>query len=279
MKVRILVCLVAVSSVIQGNARTCYRNEDLNVLTIEEVEYFKNMNCVFVPLGSFCRPAAALKSLGIRKVSLPFDWCVTSFDALYKILEHDFKNFVNPKFLTLGKSEEQIRNSFYGFNFFHVTFEFAGKRLEVDQGFFDPDRTHLVPVSLQGEEFLDQFTSKFKRRVNRFYELMTLGVPVYFIREKRTTEREAVALRDLFRKKFPNLEFKIIILDTKEEYLRWENNHSQIIPCAYYTKEEFQKYKAQEDECNNSQSYSGNILTHNSRLMLRALIKLGLAKN
>jgi hypothetical protein len=47
----------------------------------------------FITLGFNCAPAKALKALGLRKYSLPFDWVITNNMRIVDCLEDDFQKF------------------------------------------------------------------------------------------------------------------------------------------------------------------------------------------
>ncbi len=48
-----------------------------------------------IPIGSNCRIGMALRDLGIRKVSFPLDWTLTTSKSIYNCFEDNFENFLN----------------------------------------------------------------------------------------------------------------------------------------------------------------------------------------
>jgi hypothetical protein len=50
---------------------------------------------LIVPIGVDCKVADFCIRYNLRKMSLPFDWCV-SYNGVSKCIEDDFKQFINP---------------------------------------------------------------------------------------------------------------------------------------------------------------------------------------
>lgn len=50
---------------------------------------------LIVPIGVDCKVADFCVRYNLRKMSLPFDWCV-SYNGVSKCIEDDFKQFINP---------------------------------------------------------------------------------------------------------------------------------------------------------------------------------------
>ena len=66
-----------------------------------------------------CNVANALNQHQLRKQSFPFDWNITPFYSLLSILEEDFQDFLNPKYLVLRDDQRTVVNSKYGIEFAH----------------------------------------------------------------------------------------------------------------------------------------------------------------
>lgn len=119
----------------------------------------------YISLGRDCCIAYHLQRLGKKKKSYPFDWLlVKNIDAVYSLIENDFRDFLDPKYLQYKNNiresflvnDEKIENNVnllrvtnikYKINFLH---DFSSK--DVDE--------------------LETVTEKYNRRINRFYTVM-----------------------------------------------------------------------------------------------------------
>jgi hypothetical protein len=57
-------------------------------------------------LGAFCQAAYTLKVLGLRQFASPFDWVVSNEKMLIDCLQNNFRDFLNPKYITNAKDKE-----------------------------------------------------------------------------------------------------------------------------------------------------------------------------
>jgi len=82
---------------------------------------------VYISVGSNCRATATLRNLGVRKFSLPFDWCYSSPRTIYEAYIDDFKQLINCKRsdLELSSMKNVAENFFpkYGFQIMHSLHE------------------------------------------------------------------------------------------------------------------------------------------------------------
>lgn len=78
---------------------------------------------VYISVGSNCRATAALKNLGVRKYSLPFDWVYSSPRTIYEAYIDDFKQLINCKrsdleWLSMKNGDENFFPK-YGYQIMH----------------------------------------------------------------------------------------------------------------------------------------------------------------
>ena len=59
-----------------------------------------------ISLGGECQVAYQMRLHGIRNESLPFDWIITPFEGLEKILIQRFEHFLRPENLTFIYNEK-----------------------------------------------------------------------------------------------------------------------------------------------------------------------------
>ncbi len=147
-----------------------------------------------INLGGDCQLAYQMKEHGLREYALPFDWLITPFDSLYKILENRFDGFLdidNFELVDTG-TEEYIRDKKYDTRWIH------GFKVE--------------------ENFLkdyDAIAQKGIRRIERFLRLLIESENPLFIR-KRITQEQSRALADLLIVLRGNNNFTLLALDGNE---------------------------------------------------------------
>lgn len=168
-----------------------------------------------ISLGSFCAPAIHLrvldplqdsvKTLHIRENAYPFDWIISSFDALYACLNDDFNKFL----YDLHQRQGLEIVDYYGFVFIHdwpTTQSGSFDILNNDSGV---NNAHLIA---NWNDYTPLVKEKYARRIERFKEACSGSDKVYFIRYHGITKKQAIMLRDLLQKKYKNLEFELIVI-------------------------------------------------------------------
>ena len=148
-----------------------------------------------VNLGGDCQPQYQMKTNKLRPCALPFDYLITPFDSLYKILEERFEGFLKPEnfMLKVNGKEKWVEDKAYG--------------------------TRLIHDFPLNEKFLDEYEkvrSKYQRRIDRFLNILDKSKKVLFIR-KRITREQAIKLDALISRLYPHLEYALVCLDGSEE--------------------------------------------------------------
>jgi|GEM_PF-1115852 len=196
-----LICLLACIQ-----AALCYAEiEDLDHIPLNEM----SQEPLFISLGSHCEPAHALRLGGLRKAAFPFDWII-SFDgeALIEILQEDFRHFLEDEyFLSFGPAGHLL-HSYYHLEFLH-------------EGDFNVNFL----------EQLQELKSKYQRRIDRFRKLNNYSGEIVFIRSSyefsvtdphrcykfednvEISDAYAFKLHEALKKYFPNLKYKLIIIN------------------------------------------------------------------
>lgn len=171
-----------------------------------------------ISLGSMCAPAIHLrgpdfsqnfenskKGFHIRKDAYPFDWIVSSFDALYTCINDDFNQFLH----NLHKSRPYEIVDHYGFIFWHDWPTVVSGSFDVLNDDFGVT-SH--PLLSNWNDYTPLVREKYSRRIKRFKETCSGSEKIYFIRFHNTTRQQAIMLRDLIERKYKNLEFELIII-------------------------------------------------------------------
>lgn len=181
-----------------------------------EMDELKDEPFLAISLGYNCWPAAHLQDHALRKRSFPFDWLVTSFEAIYQILETDFYGFLDIRHFSL-LSAVAVNKTIHNAEFGH-DFNFANWKQEIE-GF--------VPLNDIGKKEYEDLISRYQRRIARFYKIFELGIPIYLFRWKITKD-QAHKLYDLFSKKFPNSDIHLICLHDIEKEAIEDWGHPKI---------------------------------------------------
>lgn len=168
-----------------------------------------------IPLGGDCQLAHQMRINGLRKYALPLDWSISCPEALIKVLENKFHNYLNKENLEFVESgtEKYIREKQYGVTFIH---EFKREK-----------------------NFLDDYDivkEKCDRRIERFFQVVEESKNPLFIR-KRINKDQAIALAALIKDKLvPGKNFTLLALDsttTSEIEKPW--GHPNIV--NYYVRQ------------------------------------------
>ena len=158
-----------------------------------------NSDYYIVPIGCDCHPAHSLDILGLRKVSLPFDWI--DIDPL-KTIEYVADN-INNKFVDFLKDTKTNEDGHF----------ISGKY---------PFALFLHEKQLDSAESVD----KFKRRSNRFLKIIENenviflhGLKVNSIRNEKDVEQYIESVRLFLSSVNPNHSLRI--------YLRYDDDLSE----------------------------------------------------
>lgn len=176
------------------------------VLDYDEVYLKRNpRQTLFVSLGGACLAALATHRLGLRTGAYPFDVIVSELSGVIKAIETDFAYFKDLRYLTrrLFQKQYSVYNSAYQFVFRHDLNPFTKINIKVNENL---------------EEFRE-FQEKYQRRITRFKNLRFHKGKVFFLRTytgytiSRDTHKNFLILKEIIKKKFPKLNFEILVIN------------------------------------------------------------------
>jgi hypothetical protein len=184
---------------------TIYRTDaDINAL--------RTMPFIAISLGSNCAPALYFNYYGLRVRSFPFDWNISSADALRAVIQNRCEGWLDLKDLVI--KGDIIRNTRYDFCFMH----------DFNVRHWSNSANGLMPINQAALDEYASITERYRRRVERFYTVFTINVPIYLFR-RSITSHEARRLYDLFKAMFPEANFTLVCIEDEnwESARHWRN--------------------------------------------------------
>jgi hypothetical protein len=186
-----------------------------------------NKGALFVSLGSSCDVAIHLDHFGLRNAAFPFDWLLTTDgDKLIELLDHDFQYFLDDQYFSKFTTKEDLAilvNSYYHIEFRHHF------------------HSSLWDSPTRYQNGLEELKSTFRRKIERFRLLDAYPGKVFFIRapyfpleslslywnDKAMTQIHpewAMKLNEVLKKRFPHLDFTLVILNRNEDGIKCIEN-------------------------------------------------------
>lgn len=159
-----------------------------------------NYDFVTISLGWNCQPAGFMRTHKIRFFAAPFDWCITPYASLYKVIKNSFRKFLKKENLIpyawnnsdINGILDQESGIFYNHDFPDNTFDAIAR--------------YYQPVY-----------DKYKRRIDRLFKQLGSGKHVYFIRYLDITKAQACELCQLLKDQFPQTSFTLIAIGNRAD--------------------------------------------------------------
>lgn len=136
---------------------------------MEKIKYVVSLGCV-------CNVSCYLKSLGLKQFSLPFDWIFSNCQMIIDILNDDFKDFIDTKYIVDKHKHVKYHERFFEHKnmkdeknveyykrcisrfhkvisshekklFIHVSYKVLKNRINYDNGFFHPYDKYKLETS------------------------------------------------------------------------------------------------------------------------------------
>ncbi len=188
---------------------------------------------VVVSIGKSCSVAMALRHFNLRHEAYPFDWIISHFTSLYYALEDDFKRLLQDKDLTIREYDRYAVLDYYKFHFVHdfpTVLPNTPAAEAIEEG-------HMAGGILHDDwrSALTLVQEKYQRRIERLRNLFSSTERVYLIRHFDMTKEQAINFRDLLYRKYPLLDFVLVVIDKKEDMkLDWNLERIKNIYFDYY---------------------------------------------
>lgn len=183
---------------------------------------------VYVSLGSTCSIAYNLRELNLRDNAYPFDWIrILNLNNVSNLLENNFDGFLDVNNYNFIKySEDFMINDNYGTYIY-------------DNGYCKFYHEFDKPLE---ECDIDSFIDKYKRRINRLYDLLNSDEEIIFIREElRSVNINKINnFIETIRNINENINFKLIIISNDDV----DYNIDNVI--FYYSNEKFDTWMRKE---------------------------------
>jgi hypothetical protein len=173
----------------------------------------KNFFDRIISLGGDCSVAGSLRDLKYKEASYMFDWVVSDINFVIESFETEFKIFDNlfDNCVKSGNGKLKYDNKIY---FYHDS-------LIVNK----------------------EIKQKYIRRSNNLKILLNSGKSILFVRKSKNDSLFKIKkLKDIIKKTFPTLNFKILLINNVKE----DNNDKDIIH-IYKSSECFLNYNYKKD--------------------------------
>ncbi len=179
---------------------------------------------LFISLGANCVPANRLRDLNLRQAAFPFDWILSIDDAgLIELINRDFEDFVSGRYF-YKDSDGNLKHTLYHLEILY-------------------DHEQKEPFRKDSFYPKDEILAKYQRRLERLKEIANFGGKVCFIRfvlpsrlykaaypaaywfdySHEINERiVALELRDSLKRRFPLLDFDLIVVSKTDGEERME---------------------------------------------------------
>lgn len=200
--------------------------------------FFQNIQAnipTYITLGGACGPSLMLRELNLRKAAYPFDWIVSPFESVYNAIDDDFEYFFQN--LTVRSNNQGVID-YYGFHFVHdlpTVCDAGADLLNVD---------FIGNNDLAGnwEAALPLVREKYQRRIDRFRQAC-LGKETIFFLSDGLLKEHTLILRDLISKKYPSLDFVLIVFSPNESFRNpWHFEKIRNFCASYNNPSECKKF-------------------------------------
>jgi hypothetical protein len=170
------------------------------------------MNSIGISLGNVCHSAewAVKKNFRKRKEqgynTCPFDLMVSNYQGIVKCIKEDFKHFCDLDYLILKNN--LIYNTYYNFGFNHESPYHADLYLREN---WPEGPNHFV-----NNNYL-HFIERYNNRIKSFRNYLndpnnTILFIIQFVYDTCPDDNNLFELKNVLHEKYPNLDYKIIII-------------------------------------------------------------------
>lgn len=231
------------------------------ILSLLMCFYITNIKAVIViSLGGDCTVATVLREMGLRRIAYPFDWMFSSFDAVYKSIEDDFRLFLDPATLKVADDKRIVINA-YGIKFVH---DFP--TINHSAALSDSETHGWAEIRKDWRNFIAPIREKYQRRIERFKAALNGFDHVFLIRYTvtRADIDKIVEFKNMLITRYPNLKFTIVAVGgSPGEDQEWGVEKVKNFYVAYDSPDFWPAWKRIFDSLGINQSTSRSMLDDN----------------
>ena len=199
---------------ISKTSRNFVKNHLYKIISTIADNFIKEKYDLVISLGYNCATAGYLKDLCIRKFSCPFDWVTgASAQKRLKLIQNDFKNFVNEQFITRLLGEDANNPEKYKEKNPNVLPE------NIHESYIntltDIRFHHDFVYKKDFHENIKNVQEKYTRRINNFIEKTNLAkkiLLIYIVKDNENYDYLEETLLELNSKK--GLKYNLLIISS-----------------------------------------------------------------
>lgn len=204
-------------------------------IPVYEQQILKSENNIFfINLGQDCQATYYLQKLNLRKTAFPFDWLQTyNFSGVCKAIEEKFEFFLSKDYLEYNVRQTlipqtRIKNTKYNLYFVHDFPTEYQSNVSKENGNFGIIKPNFL-------DYLLDMQKKYKKRIQRFLDLLNYNFYIIFIRTHTSFQRglEFVKLMD---NSYPKLNYKLILVNPNTADSTKKQVESKKIEQYYFNK-------------------------------------------
>jgi hypothetical protein len=164
-----------------------------------------DIDYIYIPLGYDCSTASALKELGLRKYSLPFDWVQTNSINIVSCINDNFNGFHQNIKKIKGVKGDRIMDR-YGIQYPHDY-----PTIDISSNIYDDKCVYTENIICSNyEDYKSNVLEKYKRRILRFYDLMNdRKRPIILL--LRHLYKNALSIKNVMERKFKRNNIYLVV--------------------------------------------------------------------
>lgn len=165
-----------------------------------------------ISIGSACNVARAARHNNLRTTAYPFDWMITSLQALKAGFQDDFAHVLMPEQVRENEDKKSVIDG-YGLIYIH---DFPTVRNPIT-----PEDGEIMPVHELARNWRDSISlvhAKFNRRLQRLLDLLRNGIPVALVRYNEMNKSDAEQFIELVKQKFPHAKAVLVVIGNTPEF-------------------------------------------------------------
>jgi len=152
-----------------------------------------------ITMGFDCSPASALKSMGMREFSLPFDWVQSNIQSIKRCFEDGFAKFHTN--LQLNQNKTRLIDE-YGIQYPHEYPVVSCQKddtnlINEDMLFPENKEDHIIDNWMT---YYSEVKEKYNRRIERFKSILKSHEPIVVLCRYNTSD--VIQLQQLFQTYF-----------------------------------------------------------------------------